>query len=280
MEEVCVSRFEKWANDLGIVVEKSSAFNPISNGMAERHMQVTKRMLDIAKEEKVPVEEALAALRSCPSSVDSFSPSRLFYGRELRNPELPAINDGLEEELLGKQRQITKEDSRLKHNSQVSKTVQCYTLQVGDLVYLQNQRTKQWDCPATVQLVRPGGRSAYVLLRTPDQLYLHSHVYMRPRSGVSEDSAVDAAQDVESGPVSTGGADPVMTQQSLSQVVVTRPQVVGDLSMAPSIMRSDHKGKQSRSLSLFQLALAGGEQGGQSAARRRSKKSVKFFLWL
>ena len=33
-------RFEMWCNDLGVVVEKSSAFNPISNGTAERHVQV------------------------------------------------------------------------------------------------------------------------------------------------------------------------------------------------------------------------------------------------
>ena len=43
--------FEMWANDLGVVVEKSLAFNPISNGTAERHVQVAKRMLNIAKEE-------------------------------------------------------------------------------------------------------------------------------------------------------------------------------------------------------------------------------------
>ena len=47
-------------------MEKSSAFNPINNGTAERHVQVAKRMLDIAKEEKVPVEVALTRLRASP----------------------------------------------------------------------------------------------------------------------------------------------------------------------------------------------------------------------
>ena len=51
-------RFEMWCNDLGVVVEKSSAFNPISNGTAERHVQVAKRMLDISKEQKIPVKES------------------------------------------------------------------------------------------------------------------------------------------------------------------------------------------------------------------------------
>ena len=53
-------RFEMWCNNLGVVVEKSSAFNPISNGTAERHIQVAKRMLDISKEQKILVKESRA----------------------------------------------------------------------------------------------------------------------------------------------------------------------------------------------------------------------------
>ena len=139
--------FEMWANDMGVVVEKSSAFNPISNGTAERHIQVAKRMLNIAREEKVLVEEAMARLRASPSSIDGFSPSRLFFGRELRNPLLPAISDGQDEELLMKQRQITKDEERIKRNTKVGKSLQRYVAKVGDLVLLQNQRTKRWDCP-------------------------------------------------------------------------------------------------------------------------------------
>ena len=171
-------RFEMWCNDLGVVVEKSSAFNPISNGTAERHVQVAKRMLDIAKEEKIPMEEAMARLRASPSSIDGFSPSRLFFGRELRNPLLPAISDGQEEQLLGKQCQITKDEERIKRNSKVGKSLPRYMPKVGDLVLLQNQRTKRWDCPATVHLVCPGNRSAYVVAEDDGQMYLCSHTFL------------------------------------------------------------------------------------------------------
>ena len=123
--------FEMWANDLAVVVEKSSAFNPISNGTAERHIQVAKRMLDIAREEKVPVEEGMARLRASPSSIDGFSPSHLFFGRELRNPLLPAFSDRQDEELLGKQRQITKDEERVKRNTKVGKSLQRYVPKVG-----------------------------------------------------------------------------------------------------------------------------------------------------
>ena len=135
-------RFEMWCNDLGVVVEKSSAFNPISNGTAERHIQVAKRMLDIAKEEKIPMEEAMARLRASPSSIDSFSPSHLFFGRELRNPLLPAISDGQEEQLLSKQCQITKDEERIKRNSKVGKSLPRYMPKVGDLVLLQKPAYK------------------------------------------------------------------------------------------------------------------------------------------
>ena len=74
-------------------------------------------MLNTTKEDKIPVEEVLAALRSCPSSVDGFSPARIFYGRDLHNPELPDITDDQDEELLGKERQVKKEEARLKRNA-------------------------------------------------------------------------------------------------------------------------------------------------------------------
>ena len=167
-----------WCNDLGVVVEKSSAFNPISNALQERHIQVAKRMLDISKEQKIPVEESRARLLSSPSSIDGFSPSRLYFGRELRNPQLPSIPDGHEEELLGKQCQVTKDDDRIKRNSKVGKSLPRYEPKVGDLVLLQNQCTKCWDVPAMVHLVRPGNRSAYVVAKDDGTMYLHSHTFL------------------------------------------------------------------------------------------------------
>ena len=163
-------------------------------------------MFDIAREEKVPVEEAMARLRASPSSIDGFSPSRLFFGRELRNPLFPAISDGQDEELLGKQRQITKDEERVKRNTKVGKSLQRYVPKVGDLVLLQNQRTKRWDCPATVHLVHPSSRSAYVVAEDDGQMYLRSHIYLRFRQ--AEDSANDAVPDPESDTVSSDTDDP------------------------------------------------------------------------
>ena len=134
--------------------------------------------------------------------MDGVSPARLFYGPDLCHPELPAINDGLDEELLGKERQARKEESRQKRNTQVRRSVTRYTPKVGDLVFLQDRRSLLWDIKATMQLVHPGGRSAYVLTEDSDSLYLCSHVYMRPRA----DPVIDA--DLE--------ADPALTQQSVS----------------------------------------------------------------
>ena len=76
---------------------------------------------------------------------------------------------------------------------------------MGDLVLLQNQRTKRWDCPATVHLVRPGNRSAYVVAEDDGQMYLRSHTFLRLRQ--PEDSAVDAVPDPDSGTVSSTSDD-------------------------------------------------------------------------
>ena len=255
-------RFEMWCNDLGVVVEKSSAFNPISNGTAERHIQVAKRMLDISKEQKIPVEESRARLLSSPSSIDGFSPSRLYFGRELRNPQLPSIPDGQEEELLGKQRQVTKDDDRIKRNSKVGKSLPRYEPKVGDLVLLQNQRTKRWDVPATVHLVRPGNRSAYVVAEDDGTMYLRSHTFLRLR----QDPAIDAATSADPGSVSS-------TSDDTAPGPVTRSRAVANTS----IVRHSYGKPPPRNL-IAQLALSCTEEPGQSTSEKAPRKKVRFFL--
>ena len=84
------------------------------------------------------------------TDIDGVSPSRIFYQRELRNPELPFLDDSINEEMLGKERQVRKEEARVKRNSKVSKFLERYSPAVGDLVFLQDQKSHRWDIPATV----------------------------------------------------------------------------------------------------------------------------------
>ena len=182
------------------------------------------------------MEEALYTLRTCPSSVDGFNPARLFCGRDLHHPKLPDINDGLDEEILGREHQARKEESIVKRISQVSKMIQWYTPKVGDLVYLQDRRTLRWEIPATVQLVRPGGRSAYVLTEDSDSLYLRSHIYMRLRTDCT--APIDAVPGVDEAltqqSFSTNEADTTDTegsQHSLMKAVITCPETVNISSM-------------------------------------------------
>ena len=174
-------------------------------------------MLNISKEQKIPVEESRARLLASPSSIDGFSPSRLYFGRELRNPQLPSIPDGQEEELLGKQHQVTKDDDRIKRNSKVGKSLPRYEPKVGDLVLLQNQRTKRWDVPATVHLVRPGNRSAYVVAEDDGTMYLRSHTYLLLRQPV--DPAIDAVMSADPGTVSSTSDDTALGPVTRSRAV-------------------------------------------------------------
>ena len=223
-------------------------------------------MLDIAKEEKIPMEEAMARLRASPSSIDGFSPSCLFFGRELRNPLLPAISDRQDEELLGKQRQITKDEERIKRNTKVGKSLQRYVPKVVDLVLLQNQRTKHWDCPATVHLVCPGSRSAYVVAEDDGQMYQRSHVFLRLRQ--AEDSEIDAVPDPESDTVSSNTDDPALG----SQASLTRTQAVGNIS----IVRSNQRKLPPKNL-VAQLALSCTEELVQSSSEEAPEEEGQIF---
>ena len=123
----------------------------------------------------------------------------------------------------------------------------------------------------------PGSRSAYVVAEDDNQMYLRSHVYMRPRNE-TEESASDADPDPESDTVSSDSDEPALSQQTLAQVMLARPQEVGNISMAASIVRSDHKRKLPKNLSSAQSALSDTEEGGQSRPERCEKKKVQFFL--
>ena len=154
----------------------------------------------------------------------------------------------------------------MKRNTKVGRSLQRYVPKVGDLVYLQNQRTKIWDCAATVQLVRPGSRSAYVVAEDDNQMYLRSHVYKHPRNQAESDT------------VSSDSDEPELSQQTLAQVMLAQPQEVGNISMAASIVQSDHKRKLPKNLSSAQSALSDTEKRGQSRPERCEKKKVRFFL--
>ena len=103
------------------------------------------------------------------------------------NPDLPDISDGQDEELLGKERQVKKQEARLKRNTKVSKTLQRYSPKLGDLVYLQDRKSLKWDIPTTIQMVRPGGRSVHCLTED-DVLYLHSHLFIRKRTDCDDNT--------------------------------------------------------------------------------------------
>ena len=150
------------------------------------------------------MDEALAALRSSPSTIDGVSPSRIFHIRVLKNPELPSISDRLDVELLSKERQVRKEEARVKRNTKVSKYLERYAPVAGDLVFLQDRKSLKWDIPATVQQVRESGRSTYCLTENGD-VFLQSHRFIRKRPGVE---SVDAIQD----------PDTALTEQADTQV--------------------------------------------------------------
>ena len=76
--------------DFNIPETPSSAYNPASNGLAERHVGVVKLLLKKCTARKQDFRSALSALNSTARH-DVYSPADLFYRRRLRTA-LPDIN--------------------------------------------------------------------------------------------------------------------------------------------------------------------------------------------
>ena len=157
----------------------------------------------------------------------------------------------------------------------MGKSVQRYEPRVGNLVLLQNQCTKRWDIPATVHLMRPGNRSAYVVAEDDGTMYLRSHTFLRLR----QVPAVYASTSADPGSVSSTSDDtapgPVTrsTSDDTAPGPITRSRAVANTS----IVRHSHGKAPPRNLTA-QLALSCTEEPGQSTSKRAPRKKVRFFL--
>ena len=81
--------FDEWCNDLHIIHELSSPYNPQSNGHAEASVKVAKTLLDKVNANMAQFFEHLSSWRNTPRP-DGFAPSDLFFGRRLRS-QLPDL---------------------------------------------------------------------------------------------------------------------------------------------------------------------------------------------
>ena len=155
--------FTSFCKENEIEHQLSSAFNPSSNGSAERNLGLLKMLIARCKDNGDNFEDALSVFRATPRYKDGLSPSRLFFQRQVRIPNLPSLDDGKDEELAGFQLRAVKDEQKEARNERVSKHLSApLTLRVGARVLLQNMDNLLWNKPGKIAGIRNSGRSAHV----------------------------------------------------------------------------------------------------------------------
>jgi hypothetical protein len=73
-----------------------------------------------SEDSKTDYLTALSIYHNTPRSSGGLSPSRLFYGRKIRLPELPTIPDMIDEELAGQDSRLDRVRDKEKRNKKVT----------------------------------------------------------------------------------------------------------------------------------------------------------------
>ena len=163
--------------------ELSSAYNPRSNGLAEAAVKQVKLLLEKCSLGGECFESALYSWRNVPRG-DGNSPVELLFGRKQRTalPTLTRHHQPIDLQEAAQKKDRTYERAKKAYNKG---TTEHGPLQVGSLIFMQNQKSKRWNWPSKIVEVRPGGASFYVrgTARTDGKLYLLVRHYLKEVTG-------------------------------------------------------------------------------------------------
>ena len=157
--------FIEFCTESSIIIERASAYNPQSNGTAERNLGILKKLLKKSARGGEDFLQQFYIMQNMPRTAEGLSPARLFFQREVRCPmiySLPCIKDEL---AAGLQRHHDRERQREVRNLRRGRGLESpLELYVGQKVFLQNEtrRGKPFSVPGTVVSIREGGRSGWV----------------------------------------------------------------------------------------------------------------------
>ncbi|KAG1696506.1 Transposon Ty3-G Gag-Pol polyprotein [Nymphon striatum] len=165
------SEFREFCGKYLIKHEISSAYNPTSNGLAEAAVKNAKKLVLKCKETGEDFHQALAEFRLMPRA-DGFSPADLMFGRTPRGL-LPAMRTPVDLYAGQEARQTTLNKSFFQHSSKPN--LPC--LRVGDIVRIQNPKTKRWIQKGSIIASRDNSRSYEV--ESDGKLFLRNRRYLR-----------------------------------------------------------------------------------------------------
>ena len=177
--------FEEWCECTGIIHEKSSAYNPESNGLAEAAVKNVKRVLMASMETGEDPNNALVIWRTTPKH-DGPSPAALFRHRELRlpGPDLPSQEKSEEFYTTNEMRKFVKQ--RQSQMDRTLKTVEKKGTHYDPIeedvrVDVYDTSSGQWllDFADTVK-VRENQKSYVLRAATSGKTIIRNRRYIRP----------------------------------------------------------------------------------------------------
>ena len=169
------AEFEQFVKEHGIIHETSSPKHPSSNP-AEPQVKNAKRIAQ--KTGSVQEFQAqLAKFRNIPRQ-DRVAPSKLFFNRELRDPNLPTL---IENKLLLSEEAAKRQISKLKNCKKADFRAELPKLDPGTLVLLQDSESGLWDQSGrVVSLHNTKERSYWIKRHGKKQLIRRNRVLLRP----------------------------------------------------------------------------------------------------
>lgn len=166
------AEFQEFCAQHYIKHELSSAYNPMSNGLAEAAVKNAKKLLLKCNETSKDFDQTLSEFRLTPRA-DGFSPADLMFGRSLRGL-LPAIRKTIDTHAGHTARQRTLDISHLRHASQPHLS----SLQVGDDVIMQEAKSGRWRREGKIVAVRGGSRSFEI--QSDGKTFIRNRRFIRP----------------------------------------------------------------------------------------------------
>lgn len=155
-----LSEFDSWCKKYHIIHERSSPYNPESNGLAEAAVKSVKHLLKTTLASKEDFETALAAWRSTPRQ-DNLSPNDLMFNRKIRTFFPIACPSALQYD--NPSNIHTRLNSKQHSLDNKAHTKAYPAIPDNTTVLLQNPTTKLWDTVGTVVSSQHNGQSYTVV---------------------------------------------------------------------------------------------------------------------
>ena len=186
--------FIEFCTESSIIIERASAYNPQSNGTAERNLGILKKLLKKSARGGEDFLQQFYIMQNMPRTAEGLSPARLFFQREVRCPMIYSPPDAKDELAAGLQRHHDRERQREVRNLRRGRGLESpLELYVGQKVFLQDEirRGHPFSVPGTVVSIREGGRSGWVWCPGKSRRLLRNRRKMRTMMDAEDEEEDD-----------------------------------------------------------------------------------------